>query len=261
MNARSVQETLPAVVDARRFVAVVFDMDGVLTDTARVHFAAWKLLFDEALAHLTSGIAAKPFEFDDYLRFVDGRSRIDGVMAVLDARAVHLRTGASSDVAGDATAWALANRKDELFLRALQKDGVHAFATSVDFVRAVRAAGLATAVVTASAHRTDVLAAAGLDGMFDAHVDGVDASELGLAGKPAPDMFLAAAARLAVDPGSAVVIEDAVAGVAAGRRGGFGLVVGVNRTGSASVLAAGGADLVVGDLAELRIVGPRSGRR
>lgn len=258
MNARPARGTLAAVVDARRFGAVVFDMDGVLTDTARVHFAAWKLLFDDELAHRASGVEAEPFELEDYLRFVDGRSRIDGVEAVLDAREVHLATGASSDPPGEATAWGLANRKDELFLQALKRDGVHAFATSVVFVRAVRAAGLATAVVTASSHRSDVLLAAGLDGLFDAHVDGVDAAELGLAGKPAPDMFLAAAARLGVEPVSTVVVEDAVAGVAAGRRGGFGLVVGVDRTGSASALAAGGADIVVGDLAELRVVGLRS---
>ncbi len=248
-------------MDACRFGAVVFDMDGVLTDTARVHFAAWKLLFDDELGRRAPGGGVEPFEVDEYVRLVDGRSRIDGVQAVLDARQVHLATGASGDLPGAATAWGLANRKDALFLEALKRDGVHAFATSVVFVRAVRAAGLATAVVTASRHRADVLLAAGLTGLFDVHVDGVDAAELRLAGKPAPDMFLAAVAGLGVEPGSAVVIEDAVAGVAAGRRGGFGLVVGVDRTGSAPALTAGGADIVVGDLAELRVVGLRSGGR
>jgi len=249
------------VVDARRFGAVVFDMDGVLTDTARVHFAAWKLLFDDELGRRTPGGGADPFELDEYIRLVDGRSRIDGVAAVLDARQVHLATGSSSDLAGVATAWGLANRKDALFVEAVKRDGVHAFATSVGFVRAVRAAGLATAVVTASRHRADVLLAAGLEGLFDAHVDGADAAALRLAGKPAADMFLAAVALLGVEPVSAVVVEDAVAGVTAGRRGGFGLVVGVDRTGSAAALAAGGADIVVRDLAELRVVGHRSRRR
>ena len=258
MNALLKGATRPPVVDARRFAAVVFDMDGVLTDTASVHFEAWKLLFDDELGHRASGLAARPFLLADYLQFVDGRSRVDGVEAVLAARHVHMAIGASGDPSGAATAWGLANRKDELFREALRRDGVHAFASSVVFVRAVRAAGLATAVVTASRHRVEVLAAAGIDGLFDVHVDGADAAELGLAGKPDPDMFLTAARRLGVEPESAVVVEDAVAGVTAGRRGGFGLVIGVDRTGSAPALIAGGADVVVGDLAEVSVSGSRA---
>lgn len=250
-----------AFVDAGRFRAVVFDMDGVLTDTAGVHFAAWKRLFDDVLAQQSSENRVPTFELAEYLRFVDGRARIDGVRAVLAARGVRLATGEPDDSPDARTAWGLANRKDVIFREALKRDGVRAFPTSVAFAREVRAAGLATAVVTASRHRHDVLAAAGLDGLFDAHVDGVDAAELGLAGKPAPDMFLTAARRLSVEPSAAVVVEDAVAGVEAGRRGGFGLVVGVDRTGSAVALAAAGADVVVGDLADISVHGSRDESR
>ena len=261
MNAQRAEGTGMAVIDARRFGAVVFDMDGVLTDTARVHFAAWKKLFDDELARRACSAEPRPFELADYLRLVDGRSRIDGVQAVLAVRDVHLPTGEPGDAPDAPTAWGLANRKDVLFREALQRDGVIAFATSVAFVRAVRAAGLATAVVTASRNRHDVLAAAGLTRLFDAHVDGVDATDLGLAGKPAPDMFLTAARRVSVPPGAAVVVEDAVAGVEAARRGGFGLVVGVDRTGSAAALAAAGADIIVRDLAELKVTGSRGDGR
>jgi beta-phosphoglucomutase family hydrolase len=244
------------VIETPPFAAVVFDMDGVLTDTARMHFTAWKRLFDDALPRLGPDAAAT-FEMDDYLRLVDGRARLDGVRAVLAANGIDLPPGDAGDPPGTASAWGLANRKDALFSEALGQGGGAAFPSSAGFVGAVRAAGLATAVVTASRHRRDVLAAAGLDGLFDAHVDGDDAAELGLAGKPAPDMFLAAAARLGVEPAEAVVVEDAVAGVEAGRRGGFGLVVGVDRTGSGPALRAAGADVVVGDLGELRVAGVR----
>lgn len=241
-------------LDGDRFAAVLFDMDGVLTDTARIHFGAWKLMFDAELARCAVD-GGGTFEPEDHLRLVDGRSRIDGVRAVLTDRHVHLALGDPDDAPDVATAWGLANRKDALFLVALQRDGLRAFPTSVVFVRAVRAAGLAAAVVTASRHRQAVLAAAGLSGLFDAHVDGDDVARLGLRGRPAPDMLIAAATRLGVEPLCAVVIEDAVTGIAAGRIGGFGLVVGVDRTGSASALRASGADIVVGDLGDLRVVG------
>jgi beta-phosphoglucomutase family hydrolase len=248
-------------VDCTRFAAVLFDMDGVLTDTAQTHFDAWKRMFDEAFSQIRANAMSGPFEPQEYRRLVDGRSRIDGVQAVLAERHVRIPIGTASDPPDVTTAWGLANRKDALFLRAMQRDGLRAFPTSVDFVRAVRAAGLATAVVTASRHREAVLAAAGLDGLFDVHVDGVDVAELGLRGKPAPDMFVAAAARVGVEPFRAVVIEDAVTGVAAGRAGGFGLVIGVDRTGSASALASSGADIVISDLGDLRVVGSRSSDR
>jgi alpha,alpha-trehalase len=243
-------------IDPERFDAVVFDMDGVITDTARVHFAAWRRLFDEFLAEAApEGTDRSEFTHDDYLRHVDGRSRIDGIEAFLASRGITLSRGTPDDEPGNETVWALANRKNEHFLRTLSAEGAIAFASTLDVARSLIAAGVRTAVVTASRNRAVVLEAAGADDLFDEHVDGVDAAEMGLAGKPDPASFLEAARRLGVDPQRAVVIEDALAGVEAGRRGGFGLVIGVDRSGGhqAAFLAAG-ADVVVADLDAVDVI-------
>ena len=233
--------------------AFIFDLDGVVTDTASVHARAWKQLFDE---YLTSrrGPSVAPFTDDDYRRSVDGRSRVDGVVAFLASRDIALPLGTDTDPSDGDTAWALANRKNELFLAELDKVGVQVFPSSLALLRALRAAGARTAVVTASRNAAHVLRLGGVADFFDVRVDGIDAARLGLQGKPDPATFLEAAHRLGVDPADSVVFEDALAGVAAGRRGGFGLVVGVDRVGQEDALAGAGADVVVGDLAELRVV-------
>ncbi len=241
-------------IDPGRFEAVICDMDGVVTDTARVHRSAWKRLFDEYLGAVApAGADIRPFTDEDYREYVDGRARIDGVEAFLASRRVSLPRGKSEDGPGAGTAWSLANRKNRYFLEVLEGEGAHAFPTSVEFLRRVRAAGLRTALVTASRNRAEVVAAASVAELFDASVDGVDAAELRLAGKPAPALFLEAARRLGVAPSQAVVVEDALAGVEAGRRGGFGLVIGVDRGGRAEALLEHGADVVVGDLALMTV--------
>ena len=222
------------VIDPARFDAVIFDMDGVLTDTAVVHVAAWKQLFDEYLQERASrtGEGLEPFDqVEDYRRHVDGRARQDGVAAFLASRGITLALGDASDPPDRETAWGLANRKNDAFVAELADRGVQTFASSIAFAGALRAVGVATAVVSASRNAAHVLSAGGIAGLFDERVDGVDAERLALPGKPDPALFLEAAARLGVKPDRAVVIEDAYAGVEAGRRGRFGLVVGVDRSG------------------------------
>ena len=242
----------PVVIVPDLFDAVIFDLDGVVTDTARIHFAAWKELFDRYLFDAV-GPEAATFTRADYLRYVDGRPRIDGVETFLESRGVRLLRGEPSDPSDAGTAWALANRKNALFLDRLAADGVDVFADAVDLMEAVRAAGLECAVVTASRNRAEVIEVAGLVGRFQAHVDGLDLARLGLPGKPDPASFLEAARRLDVDPSRAVVIEDAHPGVAAARRGGFGLVVGLDRHGSGEDLMGAGADVVVADLTSIEV--------
>ena len=240
----------PEIISRANFDAVIFDMDGVVTDTARLHAAAWKRLFDEFLSTQPPNDGdVRPFSDDDYLRYVDGRARIDGVESFLASRGIRIARGNPRDAPERASAWGLANRKNDYFGDAVAAGGVEAIASSVAFVARVRALGLHTALVTASRNRSAILRASGTETLFDAFVDGDDAAALGLPGKPAPDMFLEAARRLGVDPARAVVVEDALAGVEAARRGGFGLVVGLDRSRQAGdALAARGADLVVADL-------------
>jgi beta-phosphoglucomutase family hydrolase len=240
---------LPATIKA-----CLFDLDGVITQTAKVHAVAWKETFDAYLRERASrhGEPFVPFTKSDYERYVDGRQRYDGVRAFLASRGIDLPAGAHGDEPPDAeTVSGLGNRKNELVLTMFRRDGVEAYEGSIRFVRAVREAGLRTAVVSASANCREILEAASIESLFEARVDGVVAAQLGLPGKPAPDTFLAAAEMLDVLPAAAAVFEDALAGVAAGRAGGFGLVVGVDRVGQADALRRHGADLVVSDLAEL----------
>ncbi|MGH8826577.1 MAG: beta-phosphoglucomutase family hydrolase [Jiangellaceae bacterium] len=227
--------------------ACLFDLDGVLTQTATVHRAAWKDTFDPILA--AHGLP--PFADADYARYVDGKPRRDGVRDFLASRGIHPAEGDPGDPGDSDTIAGIGNRKNALVLTRLNTDGVEVFDGSVAYLRAVRAAGLRTAVVTASANAEAVVLAAGLQDLVEARVDGVLAARAGLAGKPAPDTFLAAAVALGAEPSEAAVFEDALAGVAAGRAGGFGWVVGVDRVGQAAELREHGADIVVADLSEL----------
>ncbi len=234
--------------------AVLFDLDGVLTDTARVHAAAWKALFDPVLRRRAAetGEPFRPFDARaDYLAFVDGKRREDGVRAFLASRGIVLPEGSAADPADALTITALARRKQDLFMEALQAEGVEPAPGAEALLRALRRLRMPVAVVSASRNCAALLAAAGLDGLIDLRVDGHDAAALGLAGKPAPDTFLEAARRLNVPPARAVVFEDALAGVKAARRGGFGLVVGVDRGDQAEALRRHGADIVVRDLSDV----------
>ncbi|MGW7404106.1 HAD family hydrolase [Streptomyces sp. NPDC054833] len=234
--------------------ACLFDLDGVLTQTAKVHAAAWKEMFDgylrERAAH--EGTAFVPFDaVGDYDEYVDGRPREDGVRTFLAARGVHLPEGSPDDPPEAETVNGLGTRKNNLVLRRIREDGVEPYEGSVRFVHEVRKAGLRSAVVSSSANCRDVLMAAGIEELFDERIDGIVARERELHGKPAPDTYLEAARVLGVEPDAAAVFEDALAGVEAGRAGRFGMVVGVDRMGQAEQLRAHGADVVVSDLAEL----------
>ena len=233
--------------------ACLFDLDGVLTDTASVHRGAWKQMFDGYLRRWADETGEPFVEFTDgdYERDVDGRPRLDGTRAFLRSRGIDLPDGTPEDPPGTPTVNGLGNQKNELVLRLLDENGVTVFDGSVRFVRAARRKGLRTAVVSSSANTAQVLEITGMADLFEARIDGVVAAERGLAGKPAPDTFLAGAEALGVPPAAAAVFEDALAGVAAGRAGGFGLVVGVDRVGQRAALLELGADIVVDDLAEL----------
>lgn len=233
--------------------ACLFDMDGVLTDTAVVHAAAWRQTFDELLRDRASqgGPAYEPFSDDDYSSFVDGRTRVDGVRAFLESRHISLPEGSADDGAGAATVNGLAARKNDLLLATVHRDGVRAYEGSLRYLAAAQQAGLRRAVVSASANAADVLDAAGLARFVEVRIDGAVVAERHLRGKPAPDTFLEAARVLGVRPSEAAVFEDALAGVAAGAAGHFSAVIGVDRVGHADALRRHGATLVVGDLAEL----------
>jgi beta-phosphoglucomutase family hydrolase len=232
----------------------LFDMDGVLTKTAQVHDAAWQETFDGFLRERSrrSGEPFVPFDpAADYEDYVDGKPRADGTRSFLASRGIELPEGSPDDPPGAETVEGLSNRKNEILLRRIREDGVEAYPGSVRYVRAVRDAGLRRAVVTSSANCHDVLVAAGLEDLFDVRIDGLTVAREHLRGKPAPDTFLTGARELGLEPWEAAVFEDALAGVAAGRAGRFGFVVGVDRLGQADALREHGADLVVADLTEL----------
>ena len=234
----------------------LFDMDGVITQTAKVHAAAWKEMFDDFLRSWSASHGQPFVPFDtgrDYGQYVDGKPRLEGTASFLESRGISLPQGGESDPPGAETIWGLSNRKNELILTILARDGVEPYEGSVRYVKAVRAAGLRAGVVSSSANTEAVLKAAGVDSLFEVRVDAQVAKAAGLRGKPAPDTFLEGARLLGVSAANAVVFEDALAGVAAGRAGSFGFVVGVDRVGDghADGLRANGADIVVQDLAEL----------
>ncbi|WP_431895534.1 beta-phosphoglucomutase family hydrolase [Nonomuraea sp. bgisy101] len=235
--------------------ACLFDLDGVLTQTAKVHAAAWKEMFDVYLRERARSYGEPYVPFDpvgDYDTYVDGKPRADGTRSFLASRGIVLPEGKPDDRPGAETVEGLSNRKNEIVLRRMRDDGVQAYDGSVRYVRTARDAGLRRAVVSSSANCRDVLVAAGIEDLFEVRVDGLTAQRDRLAGKPEPDMYFAAARALAMAPGQCAVFEDALAGVAAGRAGGFGFVVGVDRVGQAAELTAHGADVVVTDLAELQ---------
>jgi beta-phosphoglucomutase family hydrolase len=234
--------------------ACLFDLDGVVTKTALVHAAAWKETFDEFLRDRAQQTGTEFVPFDqvrEYDQYVDGKPRLDGTRSFLKSRGIDLPEGSPDDPPTAQTVNGLSNRKNALVLEMIDKQGVQVYDGSVRYIKAVRAAGLRTAVVSSSANTVQVLKVASLTGLFDARIDGVVAKERGLAGKPAPDTFLAGAQALGVAPAHAAVYEDALAGVQAGHAGHFGIVIGVNRTGQAAELAKHGADVVVDDLEEL----------
>ncbi|WP_239515953.1 MULTISPECIES: HAD-IA family hydrolase [unclassified Streptomyces] len=234
--------------------AVVFDTDGVLLDSARLHAAAWKTAFDSCLdAWAASGNGRQPcFDEDrEYRQWVDGKPRLDGASSFLSSRGIDLPTGSPDSAPGDDTVWAVAARKEAAFVRTLRSGAVHAFTDVAPALARLRAHGVCCAAVSASRHARPLLGSASLLSYFDAVVDGTDAAELGLAGKPDPALFLEATVRLGVDPARCAVVEDALAGVEAGRRGHFGLVIGLDRTtipATARALRERGADLVAAEL-------------
>jgi beta-phosphoglucomutase family hydrolase len=237
-----------------RFDAVLFDLDGVLTSTAKIHSSCWKTMFDDFLRHRAEG-RKEPFQpFDinsDYKRYVDGKLRYEGVKSFLASRDIALAEGTPEDPPTVDTVCGLGNRKDELVKAAIDQGRVESYPGSVALVRRLREQGIRTAVVSSSNNCEQVLRAADILNLFEVRVDGLVASKLGLPGKPAPDTFLEAARMLGVSPARAVVVEDALSGVKAGRAGEFALIIGVDREGSGDALRAEGADVIVTDLGEL----------
>jgi beta-phosphoglucomutase family hydrolase len=229
-------------------------MDGVVTQTAVVHAAAWKEMFDEFLRARAKSTGTEFVPFDahaEYDAYVDGKPRLDGTRSFLESRGIELPEGKEDDPPGTPTIYGLSNRKNDLVLAKLAQGGVQVYEGTVTYIRSVREKGIATAIVSSSANTKQILDSAGLADLFDVRVDGLIATERGLRGKPAPDTFLAAATELHLTASQAAVFEDALAGVEAGRAGHFALVVGVDRVGQADGLSKHGADIVVKDLSEL----------
>ena len=241
------------VISAAAFEAVIFDLDGVVTDTAELHASAWKRLFDAFLQRVAAE-DQRPFDRQaDYLAFVDGKPRYEGVRSFIKSRGIELPDGEPGDPPGAETICGLGNAKNRLFLDILKTEGARVYSSSVALLRQLRSLGFATAIVSSSENCRAILSTVGIADLFDARVDGVEARRLDLEGKPAPDTFLEAASRLNAAPERCVVVEDALSGVEAGRRGGFGLVIGVDRHGQAAALRHAGADTVIADLAWIRL--------
>jgi beta-phosphoglucomutase family hydrolase len=241
-------------ITRENFDAVLFDLDGVLTSTAKLHAAAWKQTFDDFLKRRADALGQVfvPFDIgDDYHQYVDGKQRSDGVQSFLASRGIDLPYGTPTDSFTAETLCGLSNEKNDLVNEIMAREGVEAYPGSIKAVDLMREQGYKTAVVSSSENCAAVLKAAKIDSLFDVRIDGQTAAELNMPGKPAPDTFLAAARQLGVEAKRAVVVEDAIAGVQAGKKGGFGLVIGIARAGNAEALKAQGADLVVEDLEEL----------
>lgn len=244
---------MTTTLSARHIDVAIFDMDGVVTDTARTHAAAWKQLFDDFLRS-REGEDFAPFTIDkDYVKHVDGRPRYQGVKAFLASRGIDLPFGNPSDPPGTETVCALGNRKNVLFRELLASDGAEVFGDALDLIARLKAAGIDVALVTASKNRSAIMETAGLSDLFDAVVDGEDVADLNLKGKPAPDEFLLAAERAGAEPEHCAVFEDALAGVEAGKAGGFALVVGVDRRNDAEAFLSHGAHVTVKELGEVRV--------
>lgn len=276
-------ERAAAVIDRESYDAVIFDLDGVVTQTADVHAAAWKRLFDAYLAELAARAAAqqdagasggagggapdhedaggvtdasplRPFDaVEDYRLYVDGKPRSDGVRDFLASRGIELPLGEPTDAPERETICGLGNRKNAFFNDEVREHGVKTYPSTVELIHHLQDAGIKVGLMSSSKNTAMVLDVTGTTDLFEVRVDGVVAAELGLPGKPNPEMYLEAARRLDVTAARSVVVEDALAGVEAGRRGGFGLVIGVDRAGQAEALSAAGADVVVSDLAEVSV--------
>ena len=243
-------------VSTDRFDAVLFDLDGVLTDTARLHAACWKTTFDDFLRGraLDRGEEFRPFDIEtDYHAYVDGKPRFDGVRDFLHSRDIELPEGEPDASPDEESVCGVGNRKNRMVTQAIRTQGVESYPESIAWLRRVRAAGLKTAVVSSSSNCQEVLQAAKIEDLFDYRMDGRVAAQLGLPGKPAPDTFLRAARELRAAPERSVVVEDAIAGVQAGRAGGFGLVIAVASHASAEALLGNGAHVVVRDLGQVPV--------
>ncbi len=240
-------------IDPARYWAAILDMDGVITRSARTHLGAWKRLFDDYLRERAkrTGEELWPFTEEDYYRYVDGKPRYEGAESFLQSRGINLPFGEIADAPEKETVSGLGNRKNQYFLSQLNQHGVESYDSTKDFIQWFKTAGGLVAAISSSRNARSVLDAAGVTDLFDAIVDGVDSTRLNLKGKPQPDIFLEAARQLGVKPAHAVVFEDAIAGVEAGRAGGFGLVVGVDRQGNNTGLKEAGSDIVIRDLSEL----------
>jgi alpha,alpha-trehalase len=251
MNPAAPSANMHFTFSRSRFDGVLFDLDGVITQTAKVHALAWKAMFDDFLLKWATRTGRAQPAFDivsDYRRFVDGLPRYEGVARFLTSRGIVLPHGQDADPPEAETITGLGNRKNRLLLELLHQHEVEVYPSTVSLIRELRRHGYRIAVVSSSANCREVLMSAGLLDLFDARVDGLDLARGGLRGKPAPDTFLEAARRLEISASRAVVIEDAVAGVEAGHAGGFGAVIGVDRLGQADALAQAGATVVVQDL-------------
>ena len=248
--------TPTVTLDRARFDAVVFDLDGVITSTQRLHAQAWKAVFDEVVDEQSRSHdrAIKAFEIEpDYYRYVDGKPRYDGVRSFLDARGINLPFGNPGDAPSRPTICGIGNLKNELYQTLLRQQGAEVYPAAITLIKALRRAGFGVAVVSSSRNCETVLQTVGTVDLFHVRIDGNVSDQQQLAGKPAPDIFLAAARLLTVPPERAVVVEDAIAGVSAGRAGSFGLVIGVDRRGERGSLLAGGAHVVVDSLADVSV--------
>jgi len=235
---------------------VVFDLDGVVTDTARLHQDAWESMFNEFLKKWSEreGKPYVPFDPDkDYHAYVDGKPRFEGVASFLESRGIDLPRGSEDDPPEAWTVCGLGNKKNEAFQEVLRRQGPERYDTSITFIKNLRAAGLKTGVASSSRNCSAVLELAGISDLFDAQVDGVVSKQLGLAGKPEPDIFIRAAKEMGFSPDCGVVVEDAISGVQAGADGGFGLTIGVARSVAPDLLREAGADVVVRDLEEISL--------
>ncbi len=255
MAHRDDRSTRMTLFSANQLDAVIFDMDGVVSDTARVHERCWKEVFDAYLRHrsVLAGERLRLFEDEDYVRYVDGKPRYDGVTSFLASRHIALERGTPSDAPGEDSICALGNLKDRQFEHAVATDGVSLFDPTIAFLRVLRSHGIRTALISSSRHARVILEAARITNLFDAIVDGIDAETLQLPGKPDPAIFVAAAQRLCTAPARAAVVEDALAGVEAGHRGGFASVIGIGIGSHADELLTHGASIVVADLSELEV--------
>ena len=240
-------------VDWSKYRAAILDMDGVITRSARTHFGAWKQLFDDYLRERSERTCAEfhAFTEKDYYRYVDGKPRYEGAQSFLQSRGIDLPFGEPGDAPEKETVSGLGNRKNQYFLSHLKEHGVESYGSTRDFILWFKACGGRVAAISSSRNARAVLDAAGVTDIFDAIVDGVDSTRLNLKGKPQPDIFLEAARQLGIEPVESAVFEDAIAGVEAGRAGGFGLVVGVDRQGNNTGLKEAGADIVVRDVSDL----------